>query len=186
MSQRNGKDAYLYLRFLQGDNDAMEELVRVYSDELVRFAYCYVKNADVAEDIMENAFASLIVKRRRFSLKDNVRAYLYKAVRNKSIDYLRAHKKFVPLSDVETVLQGGETETSVLRKECNRAVYRCMQQLPTQYQETLYLAYFEDYGAEEIAKITQKTKKQVYNLLARAKAALKTLLEKEGISYEDV
>lgn len=179
-------DRYLYLRFLQGDNGALEELVRMYSDALVRFAYCYVKDAAAAEDIMENAFASLIVKRKRFSSDGNIRAYLYKAVRNKSIDYLRAHKKFVPLTDFEKVIRSGETETSVLRKECNRTIYRCMQKLPTQYQETLYLAYFEDCDAEKIAKIIKKTKKQVYNLLARAKAALKTLLEKEGISYEDV
>ena len=179
-------DSDLYLRFLQGDNGALEELVRVYSDALVRFAYCYVKNAAVAEDIMEEAFAKLIVKRKPFSQDDNLRAYLYKAVRNKSIDYLRSHKKFVPLADIESVIRSGETEVSVLRKECNRTIYRCMQQLPTQYQEALYLAYFEDYGAESIANIIKKTKKQVYNLLARAKAALKTLLEKEGISYEDV
>ena len=186
MSERKKNGMEYYRRFLQGDFAALETLVEAYSDALVRFAYCYVKDSAAAEDIMEDAFAALIVKRRRFSTDGNLRAYLYKTVRNKSIDYLRAHKKQISISDVENVLVATDGEENVVRRARNRAVYRCLMQLPPQYEEVLYLTYFEGYSPEEVCKIVKRSKKQVYNLLARAKSSLKELLQKEGISHEDV
>ncbi|MBQ7912680.1 MAG: sigma-70 family RNA polymerase sigma factor [Clostridia bacterium] len=190
MSERKGFEAIrCYRRFLDGDNRALEQLVREYSDALIRFAYCYVKDSATAEEIMEDAFAALIIKRRRFDAADNLRAYLYKTVRNKCLDHLRFHKKQVPLADVERVLAidgNAETENSLLRKENRRAVYEALQNLPSQYREILYLTYFEDCTADEASRLLRRTKKQIYNLLHRAKTSLKELLIKEGISYENV
>ncbi len=186
MSENRQDGMEYYRRFLNGDANALERLVQAYSDALVRFAYCYVKDSAAAEDIMEDAFAALIVKRRSFSTDSNLRAYLYKTVRNKSVDYLRAHKKQISISDVENVLVSTDGEEDVVRRVRNRAVYRCLTQLPPQYEEVLYLTYFEGYTPEEVCKIVKRNKKQVYNLLARAKASLKELLQKEGISHEDV
>ena len=120
---------------------------------------------------------------------ENLRAYLYKAVRNKCVDYLRFRKKRVPLEDLDGELVASESEnaeTSLLRNENKKAVYQALQSLPSQYREVLYLTYYEDYEAEEIARILRKTKKQIYNLLHRAKLSLKNLLVKEGISHENL
>lgn len=184
MTNENGASSYR--RFLQGDSAALEELVRAYSDGLVRFACSYVKDATLAEEIMEDAFTALILGRKKFSNEDNFSAYLYKIVRNKCLDYLRWHKRKVDLEDAERAFCVTDTDGDIVRRERNRALYRCMQSLPEQYREVLYLNYFEDCSVEEICAITGKWKKQVYNLLARAKASLKELLIKEGISSEDV
>lgn len=187
MSENKGFDAIgCYCRFLNGDNAALERLVQEYSDGLIRFAYCYVKNTAIAEELMEDAFAALIVKKRRFDGTDNLRAYLYKTVRNKCMDYLRAYKKQVPLADVEHVLVGEGTERALLRKENRRAVYEALQNLPAQYREILYLTYFEEYSAEDAARLLKCNKKQIYNLLHRARTSLKELLIQEGISYENL
>ena len=76
-------------------------------------------------------------------------------------------------------------EEGVAERARNRTLYRCMNDLPPQYAEVLYLVYIEDRPIEQVCKLLKKTKKQVYNLLARAKTSLKVLLIKEGISYED-
>ncbi len=175
-----------YLQALGGNKRAVEELVRCYGDELVRFAYCIVKDSAAAEDIMEDTFATLLVKCKLFSSAQNLRAYLYKVTRNRAIDYLRKHRRFQPLSDYEQVLRGDDAEKGILKRERNKTLYRCMQALPAQYAEILYLAYFEGYSAEQTADILKLTKKQVYNLMARAKLSLKEKLTEEGISYEDV
>ena len=172
--------------FLLGHNHGLEALVRAYSDPLVRFAYCFVRDSAVAEDVMEDAFATLVFKRKHFHESENLRAYLYKIVRNKCVDYLRAGKKRTPLDDVDKVLFAADGETDVVRRENARLVYCCMQKLPPQYAETLYLSYFEGYSVEELCKILKQSKKQIYNLLSRAKTSLKELLIKEGISYENL
>lgn len=175
-----------YKRFLRGETSALEDLVRTYSDALIRFAYCYLNDATLAEDIMEESFAVLLATRKLFNDEAHLRAYLYKVARNKSIDYLRRRGRESSLSDIEEVLSQDNTEEALIKKERNRKIYTCLQQLPDQYREVLCLSYFDGFSNEQICKVMKKSKKQVYNLLARSRAALKEYLLKEGITYEDI
>ena len=171
----------LYLQYVGGNTDALQQLVEMYSDGLVRFAYCFVASSYVAEDIMEDTFASVIATKRRFSPKATFKTYLYKIARNKCVDYIRFHRKFVPLGDLENVLVFADVETDVEKREEKRVLYKCLQQLPREYRDVLQLSYLEGFNTQEICSIMRKNTKQVYNLLARAKQSLKILLEKEGI-----
>ena len=177
---------YDYNRYLSGDKTALDELVRTYSDTLTRYAYCYLNDASAAEDVMEETFATLIVKRKHFHDASHFHAYLYKVARNKSIDYLRRRGKQIPLEDIEELITSDGLEDSVMKKERNQNIYICMQRLPAQYREVLYLTFFEGLTTEEVCRIMKKNTKQVYNLLARAKAALKDIFLKEGITYENI
>ena len=175
-----------YRRFLHGDKTALEELIRTYSDALVRFALGYVKDPTIAEDVMEDTFAALYMKAPRLRDEQRLRAYLYRIARNKCMDYLRNHRDDVPLEDVENVLFCCDAEADVEVRERNRQLYLCMQGLPEQYREVLQLMYFDGFDLTRTAKIMGRNPKQVYNLHTRAKNALKKLLQKEGISHEDL
>ena len=48
------------------------------------------------------------------------------------------------------------------------------------------LTWFEEFSNEQVASILGKSAKQVYNLRSRAKETLKKMLEKEGITREDL
>ena len=175
-----------YRRFLRGETDALEVLVTTYSDELVRFAFGYVKSEAAAEDVVSDSFATLFMKAKSFSEDDQLRAFLYKIVRNRSVDYLRRHRRELPLDAVEGALSVSDAEGRLLEKERDEALHRCLAQLPTQYREVLELTWFEEFSNEQVASILGKSAKQVYNLRARAKETLKTLLEQEGITREDL
>lgn len=175
-----------YHRFLQGDVGGLEELVRIYGDRLVRFAYGYVKDPDAAEDVAEDAFAALVFKRRNFGCEAAFRSWLYKTARNKCIDHLRKRARSVPLVGAEQIPGGGDFERELFFRERDRQVFDCMQSLPEQYRSALYLAYFDGLSADEIARVMKKSRKQVYNLLARGKSSLKKILIGEGIDYENV
>ncbi len=174
-----------YRRFLQGDESGLNAFVAEYSDALVRYAAGFV-GAAAAEDLAAEAMALFLYKRKTFPDEWRMRAYLYKIVRSKSMDYLRRHKDTVPLEDVQAVLGQGDPLSDILRRERNEVLRRCLCQLPGQYREVLTLAYLEDFQIREICTVMGRTSKQVYNLLSRAKTALKDLLEKEDISYEDL
>ncbi len=166
--------------------ETLEFLVRTYSEPLVRYAYCLVGSAAVAEDAMEDAFAALLVKGGGFDSLEQVRSWLYKTTRNKAVDYLRRHSREVPLEDVENILSTSDTEENLLLRERNEKIYICLQRLPVQYREALQLYYLDGFAAERLCLIMRKSKKQVYNLLFRGKAVLKELLIQEGISDEDL
>ena len=63
-------------------------------------------------------------------------------------------------------------------------MYDAMMELPEDYRNAIYLAYFEDMSHEEIARIMHKTRKQVYNLIFRGKQSLKGLLEEQESADE--
>lgn len=175
-----------YRRFLQGDSQALEALICTYSDALVRFAYSYVKNSAAAEDLVGDTFALLFMKGKHFASENQLKSYLYKMTRSRCVDHLRKHRKEVPLEDVENVLAFHDVQVDYLRRERNAKLYLCMQRLPDQYRELLQLTYFSGFSLEECGKILDKTMKQIYNLHNRAKITLKLLLEKEGITDEDL
>ena len=174
-----------YRRFLRLDENALDQILVTYSDALVRFAYSFVQNAAVAEDIAAESIAVLLTRYKHFRDENHLRAYLYKVARNKAMDHLR-RQDTVPLEDVEQVLGSGDPEMELMESERNESIYRCMQRLPRQYRQVLQLAYFDGFCIQDISRITHKNTKQVYNLLARAKAYLKGLLEQEGITHEDI
>lgn len=165
---------------------SLETIIRTYSDPLVRYAYCFVGSASVAEEMMEDALADVLFRDKQFADEAHFKAYLYKAVRHRCLNYLRFHWKFVSLEDVESVLCAGDLEADAIKKERDRRVFSCLQELPLQYRQVLTLTYYDGFSVEEICTILSKSKKQVYNLLARAKASLRTLLEKVGITDEDL
>ena len=175
-----------YSRYLANNPETLEMLVHDYSDALVRYAYTYVGSAAAAEDIMEDAFATYLVKKIEFSSKEQIRCWLYKTVRSRSVDYLRRHKREVSIEDTESVLHTPDPSVELIRRERNAALFRSLQSLPRQYRAVLQLRYIDDFSVEQICTILGKTTKQVYNLLTRAKASAKDLLLKEGITYEDL
>ncbi len=175
--QDNGVSSYH--RFLQGDTKALEEFVALYGDALVRFCYCFVRDLYAAEDIAEDSFAALIAKRKRFADEAHLRGYLFKTARNRCLSQLRK-KKIAPCGELP------DGEQLALERERDRTVYACLGRIAPQYRDVLYLVYFEGFKPEELERTLKKSRKQIYNLLARAKAALKEKLIKEGISDENL
>ena len=51
-----------------------------------------------------------------------------------------------------------------------------------EYKDVLCLTYFDGFSVKEVCAVMQKTAKQVYNLLARAKLTLRKFLDEVGIN----
>lgn len=174
-------DSTLIQLACQGDVDAVKQFVTVYSDALVRFAYIFVKDSTLAEDIASETIATVLFKQKS---KVNCEAYLYKIARNKCIDAIRKRKRVVPIEDIENVLYADSTEDVFIKYERKSLIYKCIQKLPIQYKDIVYLHYLNDVSVEELCFILKKNKKQVYNLIARSKDSLKKILIEEGIYDE--
>lgn len=180
------RGAELYNKYLRGDNEALEQLVIGYGDGLIGYAYCFLRDFSAAEDVMEDTFATLIVKRKRFEARSPFEAYLFRIARNKCLDRLRKAKRETRLDDSTELAATSNAEDDALKIVRDEKVYKAMLTLPRDYRTVLYLTYYQGFSVDEISSALSKNKKQVYNLLSRAKAAIKQLLIKEGIGYEDL
>jgi len=77
-------------------------------------------------------------------------------------------------------------EQSYLREERKILLHRALSGLRPDYAQVLYLKFFEEQNNEEISRIMKKTRRQVENLVYQAKRSLKSQLEQEGYSYEEL
>lgn len=176
-----------YRRFLDGDESGIVEIIRDYKDGLILYLNGFTQDIHAAEDLMEDTFVKLAVKKPRFSAKSSFKTWLYTIGRNTAIDYFRRGSKTiqVPLDDLQCLSSDEEDlEQSYLQEERKITVHRVMRRLKPEYRQVLYLSFFEGFNNAQIAAIMKKSKRQVENLNYRAKRSLKAELDKEGFVYE--
>ena len=172
-----------YRRYLQGDEEAFQDIVKLYFDGLLLFVNGYVKDIETAEDIVIDVFTQLVIHKNRFHFRNSLKTYLFVMGRSRALDYLKRRKKvqFTEFGEgVEVKDPQGDPAEQLLADEEKRQLYKAMEQLPEEQRMVLYLVYFRELSCEETAKVLRKNRKQVYNLLYKGKEALRAILEKEG------
>ena len=172
-----------YRRFLDGDESAFDEIMKELFDNLVFFIDRYVHDVHAAEDIAIDAFSDLVVNKHRYNFKVTLKTYLFMLGRSRALNYIK-HRKvidFVELTEAEKASSEQETlEEIVLADERKRVVNNALNSLPDDVRVVIHLIYFEDLSYDEAAKVMKKNRKQVDNLLYRAKKELRIILGKDG------
>lgn len=179
--------AECYYRFLNGDNTGLEDLVKLFNDNLILFINGYVKDLSAAEDLAADTFAELIVKRSPYIERYSFKTWLFRIARNNAIDYIRKNKKYIKieLSDSDAIEEAA-LEQSVIKDEQQTDLHKYLQKIKKDYRDVLYLIYFEEMSYEEAGIILKKSTKQIKNLIFRAKQCLKDTMVKEGFHYEEL
>lgn len=177
-------DENLYERFWNGEPKVADELVHRHGDILILFIDGYLRDIHESEDMMIEAFAQMFAKKRPISGEGSFRAYLYKTARNLAARARRKHRFHIGIEELPFEIQSEAlAETHLFENERNRQLYEALDQLKPEYQEALYLVYFEDMSYRDAAHIMKKSESQVTNLVHRGKQGLKKILGKDGFEY---
>ena len=75
-----------YRRYLDGDEAAFDEILRLYRDNLTFFINRYVHDLDAAEDLAIDTFMYLIVHRLRYNFRTPLKTYLFMIARSRALD----------------------------------------------------------------------------------------------------
>lgn len=175
-----------YWRFLDGDEGALAEIILSYKDGLILYLNGFVGDLVTAEELTEETFVKLVLKRPRFSGGAAFKTWLYTIARNTAIDYLRRHKNAaLPLEETAPICdEEVDLERSYIQQEDRQLLHSCMKRLKPEYRQVLWLSYFEGFSYQQIGRIMKKTTHGVDTLAYRARVALKNLMIKEGYNYE--
>ena len=177
-------DERLFEQLVAGDQEALRPLMECYGDALTLYVNGYVHDLDTAEDIMIEAFSRMIIKRPQLS-EGGFRLYLYKVARNLALRHVRLRARFMNIGDLDEEPESDErVEDGILHDERARALYRCLDKIPADYREALYLVYIENMSYDDAGAIMRKSRKQVDNLVQRGKAAMRKQLGEEGLFDE--
>ena len=85
-----------YMRFLSGEMDAFEIIVKELQMPLIHFINRYIGNTSIAEDLAEDVFVEILLHRDRYNFKVKLKTYLFTIARNTAIDYIRKNKRLAP------------------------------------------------------------------------------------------
>ena len=171
-----------YRRFLDGDESAFDDIMKELFCGLIFFIDRYVHDIHTAEDIAMDVFSDLVVHRHRYNFKVSLKTYLYMLGRSRALDHLKRRRivNFVGPEEAQHLSENEDFEDIVLADERKRAVNSAIAELPEDMQTVIHLVYFEDMTYPEAAKVMKKNRKQIDNLLYRAKKELRIILGEDG------
>lgn len=176
-----------YRQFLDGDEGSLVRLIDAYRDGLMLYINGIVSDWATAEELTEDVFLKLVLKKPRFSARSGFKTWLYAIGRNLALDHLRRGKN-APLSQEELaacLVDGTDLERDYIKRHNLQEVHKAMQGLKPEYRQVLWLIYFEGFRCADVARIMKKTTHNIETLVSRARRALKNQLMKEGFEYEN-
>lgn len=175
-------DSVLIGRIRVGDEQAFEELFRRYYRELCRYAARIDRNTGAPEEIVQEVFFRVWLRREQLLDVPSLSSYLYSAVRNQALNREdrartaeRWHRaKAIELREVPAVAPSAEE--AVEAEELAGAIERAIAQLPPRCRQTFLLHRREHRTCAEIAEIMQVAPKTVETQIGNALRLLRKAL----------
>ncbi|MBX2841100.1 MAG: RNA polymerase sigma-70 factor [Flammeovirgaceae bacterium] len=169
--KNNLTDLNLIEAIKNGNERGLELLFERYYQSLCEFSEIIVIQSDFAEEVVSDLFLELWMKRNSLQIEKGVKSYLFVAVKNKSLNYLKRHKK-VTFSELEEgkhkFLVGNEAESVLQGKELNLAINKLLNEMPAQRRLIFRMNRIEGFKYKEIAEILSISVHTVQNQMVKA------------------
>lgn len=164
--------------------EVLGQKIESYLATLYRIAFLQVKNAEDAEDVVQEVFCQYIRTDMDFESEDHERAWLIKVTLNACRKLWRSawyrHKASMP-EDVFLTEEGEGSlpENAYIRREASEELMKAVWGLPDKYREVIHLFYYEELSVKEIADICHRQESTVTSQLTRGRNILKKRLKEE-------
>ena len=171
------KETLLIKKIREGDEHAFEIVFLKYYSSLCRFSWKYVHSEVIAEEVVQEVFATVWEKRLQLDPDGHLRGLLYDATRNKALNYIK-HQKIVDDYIAETRQKMNDnifplaSSTDGKYEEVIRIIDKVVDELPTKSKRVYKLNREEGLTYREIADYLEISVKTVESQMSRV---LKTL-----------
>ena len=165
------------------NEDRLEEIRRIYTQDLLRISYYYTQSLQTAQDVVQEVFIRFYQLQLELD-GDDLKYYLIRMVRNKSKDYLKSwHFRKTKL--VETWFSKPDRDSDYLVKreeeqELNKAIFT----LPMKHREAITYYYFEGYTTKGIAELLQVPEGTIKSRLQKGRSLLEEQLK--SVEWEEL
>lgn len=167
----------------KGDTKAFHEIYRTYYVPLCKFAYKFLTDSSLAEDIVQDTLLKFWDQRSRMFEITNLKSYLFLSVKNACFNHWEHQKVIAKHADAvvaEINLTSLQDENMAFEDEApnlEELVMQAIEQLPKQSGEVFKLKYLEGKRTKEIAEMTNLSPRtvetHVYNALKNLRAVFK-------------
>ena len=159
---------------MQDITNRLIEFIEENQDKLYRIAFSYVKNEDLALDIVQESIEKALRNIKTLKHEEYVKTWFYRILINESLGYIRRNKNTI-LCQVEDLKDDIEWNDNITIEGID--LYNNIGQLKEKLRTVIILRFFEDLKIEEIARITKTSPNTVKSRLYKGLEELKKLIK---------
>lgn len=170
------------------DLSEVEILFREHYPSLVNYVCTYVYNKSVADDIIQDVFLSIWINRDKIDTQSKyIKSYLYKAVRNRSLNYIQSVKDSLPfrIDDIDFLIQkqifADKPYDNLLVDDLQQEIKKCINNLPPQCKKVFLYSRVNNIKNKEIATQLNISEKTVEKHITKALSEIRLHLSKANL-----
>lgn len=165
-----------------GDERAFEILFKKYYLQLTRLAHGYVRSHAIAEELVQEVFTGIWESREAWYITESLRSYLYRSVRNRSLNYLK-HQEIKRRYDPEWVESHQQSEIPDIDEQVTddtlrEAIGAALEELPERSKITYKLHRHDGLTYKEISVVMGVSIKTVESHMTKTLRLLRKRLSK--------
>lgn len=167
----------------KGQEHALRSLFDTCYDSLVLFANHFVNDAEAAKDIVQDCFVDLWLCRRFDHITDGLDKYLFRAVKNASLNYLRGCERREKHHLLALADEQDNAEDTKLSEEGMELLYEAINRLPEERKRIFMMICLEGKKYREVADELNISINTVRTQMGRAFQYLRSELQGRGYSF---
>jgi RNA polymerase sigma factor (sigma-70 family) len=193
MSKSALNDSQLVLLYKNGNEEAFKTLVERHKSRIYTAVYLIVKDSDIAEDLLQDAFVKAIntIQSGRYNEEGKFLPWILRIAHNLAIDYFRKQKRY-PVINMEysnpvfnTVeFSEGTYEDEQIRQETHTLLYQLIAELPDAQRDVLIRRHFMQMSFQEIADATGVSINTALGRMRYALINLRKKMESNNVAYD--
>lgn len=156
-----------------------EEIFREYSDRILGYIRCQIKNPEDAEDLHSEIFEKVVRSLDSYDPeKASVCTWIYTITRNRLTDYFRT--RHVSSELPEEIVSETDPFSEIYEEETLKELAEALSSLPEQERDVIVLTYYEKYTLKELCPMMDLTYGQIKRVHQKALAHMKEYLMAKG------
>ncbi|WP_181348478.1 sigma-70 family RNA polymerase sigma factor [Thalassobacillus sp. CUG 92003] len=164
----------------------LEQMIAEYSQSILWLAFSYVKEQQLAEELMQDVFLTCYNKIEHFRNQSSIKTWTYRITINKCKDQLRKKtlKRFLMNEERNQDDFGVTTkdpEAITFAKMEDQQLADKVLALPTKFKEVIFMYDFEDMKVKEMSDILKLNQNTIKTRLNRGRNMLRNMYEEEGL-----
>lgn len=174
------EDSILVRRYIEGDGDAVEELVSKYQKRIYALCYRMAKNIEDAKDLTQKTFMRAVEGMRGFRRESSFKTWLYRIAINVSLDHVKKNRH--EERELEESITGNQAGTllALIEDEQRKYVRLGLDELPERQRLAIILRAYEGLSCSETADVMGCSEGAVKAHYHNAVKKLKEILKEKG------
>lgn len=176
-------DLELWENIKKGDKAAFEELYHRYYSPLFAYGVRLGFDSEIVKDCIQDIFVRIYIKCSELPILISVKPYLYRSLINALLDVAKnAQNKTVSLDELEDLSIDDDGFSMLFEKNDVdlmkiRLLKKGFEQLSSKQKNALYLRFIQEFSWDELAQIFDMSPHSCMNLVGRAVAKLRDMMD---------